>query len=230
MNEIQIFENEGLNLKVRTILQGNGDILISAEDAAKGFGFIKTEIKNGKQYVSIRWKRINDYLEGFNFRPQVGEGDFIPESIFYLLGMKAKNEIAKKFQLWLATDVIPSIRKTGSYTINKEIKLLSDENKILKEEITDLKTQIKTLTKATQRAIENFKPSHKTKLQYSKLIRQLTNTDEEYGFVKNWVLGCMNATKWEDLSVEDNNRIIELIFTTAKLLTIKKFEQLSMEV
>ena len=50
------------------------------------------------------------------------------------------------------------------------------------------------------------------------------------GFVKNWVLGCMNATKWEDLSVEDNNRIIELIFTTAKLLTIKKFEQLSMEV
>ena len=163
MNEIQIFENEGLNLKVRAILQDNGDILISAEDSAKGFGFIKTEIKNGKEYVSIRWKRINDYLEEFNFRPQVGEGDFIPESIFYLLGMKAKNEIAKKFQLWLATDVIPSIRKTGSYT-------------------------------------------------------------------KNWVLGCMNATKWEDLSVEDNNRIIELIFTTAKLLTIKKFEQLSMEV
>ena len=41
MNEIQIFENEGLNLKVRTILQDNGDILISAVDAAKGFGFIK---------------------------------------------------------------------------------------------------------------------------------------------------------------------------------------------
>ena len=30
MNEIQIFENEGLNLKVRAILQDNGDILISA--------------------------------------------------------------------------------------------------------------------------------------------------------------------------------------------------------
>ena len=28
MNEIQIFENEGLNLKVRAILQDNGDILI----------------------------------------------------------------------------------------------------------------------------------------------------------------------------------------------------------
>ena len=45
----------------------------------------------------------------------MGTNDFIPESLFYLLGMKASNESAKKFQMWLAVDVIPQIRKTGGY-------------------------------------------------------------------------------------------------------------------
>ncbi len=36
-----------------------------------------------------------------------------------MLGMKAKNETALKFQKWLSLDVIPSIRKTGAYITNK---------------------------------------------------------------------------------------------------------------
>ena len=30
------------------------------------------------------------------------KGDFIPEPLFYLLGMKANNTVADKFQNWLA--------------------------------------------------------------------------------------------------------------------------------
>ena len=41
--------------------------------------------------------------------------------------MKANNDVARKFQTWLAVDVIPKIRKTGSYksnqnSINPELK------------------------------------------------------------------------------------------------------------
>ena len=33
--------------------------------------------------------------------------------------MKASNEVAKKFQVWVATDVLPTIRKTGGYVTNE---------------------------------------------------------------------------------------------------------------
>lgn len=47
-----------------------------------------------------------------------GKDDYIPESLFYRLGMKASNARAEKFQNWLAMEVIPSIRKNGGYPFN----------------------------------------------------------------------------------------------------------------
>ena len=49
----------------------------------------------------------------------MGKEDYIPESVFYLLGMKASNKVAQEFQKWLAVEVIPQIRKTGGYTNTK---------------------------------------------------------------------------------------------------------------
>ncbi|MDA6141418.1 hypothetical protein OSK03_26935, partial [Escherichia coli] len=70
---------------------------------------------NNKEY--IRWERVNSYLpDSF---PQVGKGDYIPESLVYKLAFKASNEVAEKFQDWLAIEVIPSIRKQGSYSIEQ---------------------------------------------------------------------------------------------------------------
>lgn len=34
--------------------------------------------------------------------------------------MNASNETAKKFQMWLATEVIPSIRKYGAFITDSE--------------------------------------------------------------------------------------------------------------
>ena len=94
------------------------------EDAARGLGFEKTESKNGVEYTSIRWERVEGFLDEFGFRPQVGESVkphdyYIPENIFYRLCMKAKNEVAEKFQAKVADEIIPSIRKTGSYSVNQ---------------------------------------------------------------------------------------------------------------
>jgi prophage antirepressor-like protein len=110
-NKLQIFNNSTLGIKVRTLLNDDGSISVNAEDTAIGFGW--TEIKDNKEYVM--WRRINQFIKEFDSSAQVSKDSFIPESIFYLLGMKANNETAKKFQMWLAIDVIPSIRKTGTY-------------------------------------------------------------------------------------------------------------------
>lgn len=115
MNEL-LFTNDELGIKVRTIKNDDGSISINAEDAARGFGW--TRVATSGNDV-VRWERINGYIKEYDEScPQVGTGDYIPESMFYLLGMKASNEKAKKFQKWLAVDVIPDIRRTGSYSTN----------------------------------------------------------------------------------------------------------------
>ena len=113
---VSVFTNSDLGLQMRTILNEDGSISVNLEDAARGFGFVDTSkfATSGEGY--IRWNRIRKYLSELGFSPQVAKDAYIPESLFYILAMKANNERAQKFQKWIAIDVIPSIRKTGSYS------------------------------------------------------------------------------------------------------------------
>ena len=113
--DINIYTSERFG-KVRTILNDDGSISINAEDAARGLGWV--QIKNNKVY--IRWETINTYLNELGFSQLVGKDDYIPESLFYLLGMKANNTAAQEFQRWIAVDVLPEIRRNGSYTVDEQ--------------------------------------------------------------------------------------------------------------
>lgn len=100
----------------------DGVAYLHIEDSARGLGFEKTENKNGVEYNSIRWAIVEGYLKDFGFRQEGVENGkphdyYIPENIFYRLCMKAKNEVAEKFQAKVADEIIPSIRKTGSYSV-----------------------------------------------------------------------------------------------------------------
>ncbi|MDK0630320.1 ORF6C domain-containing protein [Clostridium perfringens] len=121
MNNLMIFKNEDLGIDVRTIKNEDGSISINAEDAALGFGWY--QIKNNKRYV--KWERVNGFISEFENSPQVEKDDYIPESLFYLLAMKANNDVARKFQTWLAVEVIPVIRKSGQYQLPVKEKLSS---------------------------------------------------------------------------------------------------------
>lgn len=122
MNEIKLFSNKELGFSARTMLNEDGSISVNAEDTAIGFGWTKTENKNGKEYTSIRWERMNGFSKEFGFAHEWGKDDYIPESLFYRLGMKASNKAADKFQNWLAMEVIPSIRKHGMYAVDELIE------------------------------------------------------------------------------------------------------------
>ncbi|RHR24757.1 hypothetical protein DWX43_19135 [Clostridium sp. AF19-22AC] len=118
-NEIKVFENQELGIKVRIIENEDESISINAEDTAIGFGWTQTQNKGGKQYTSVRWETLNGYCSDLGFPNKLGKGDYIPEPLFYRLGMKASNATADAYQNWLAFDVIPSIRKTGFYEMPK---------------------------------------------------------------------------------------------------------------
>ena len=115
-NEIKAFENEELGLSVRTVLNEDGSISVNAEDTAIGFGWVQE--KKGKIYP--RWETLNGFCVDLGFPNKLGKDDYIPESLYYLLGMKANNERAQKYQRWLAMEVLPTLRKTGSYEIPKQ--------------------------------------------------------------------------------------------------------------
>ena len=114
---------------------------MNAEDTAIGFGW--TREKNGKMYVT--WDRMNGYISDFGFPQKCGKDDYIPESLFYLLGMKASIDSAVNYQKWLAIDVIPSIRRHGAFIADGENV---DVNFILNELRFSMKRTIKTFTNA----------------------------------------------------------------------------------
>lgn len=85
-----------------------GEILISLEDISRGLGFVRTA-NSGNQ--TVRWDRVNKYLSDYGV-PISGHADImVPESVFYLLAMKANNQKAKEFQVKVATEIIPEYRK-----------------------------------------------------------------------------------------------------------------------
>ncbi len=120
MNDLRIFNNDELGISARTILNDDGSISVNAEDTAIGFGWTQTQTKSGKEYTSIRWERMNTFSADCGFPHEWGKDDYIPESLFYMLGFKAGNERAMKYQKWLAVDVIPQLRKTGEYSTNRK--------------------------------------------------------------------------------------------------------------
>lgn len=140
----------------------DGTAYLKLDDVARGLGF--TQTKNGLEY--IRWDRVESYLADFGFPHKWGKDDFIPENVFYRLAMKANNPVAEKFQALVADEIIPSIRKTGSYTmpkLSKEMQalfLLDDRTQKQDARLTALEntmtvdySQQQTLKKAVGRVV-----------------------------------------------------------------------------
>lgn len=126
-NEVQIFND----LKVK---EENGQVMFDAETAAIGLGIVDTS----KGTTKVRWVRVNKYLglDGIT-APQVALGDFITEPQFYKLAIKANNETAERFQEWVTTEVLPSIRKTGGYQVQTmtEMEIVAaSANKLVQQE------------------------------------------------------------------------------------------------
>lgn len=101
---------------VRGYIDENGTAHLNLEDVARGLGFT-TIATSGND--CIRWQRVEQYLKDLKYIPTSGDDlrrEFIPENIFYRLAMKAKNETAEFFQAKVADEILPAIRKTGSYS------------------------------------------------------------------------------------------------------------------
>lgn len=109
MNELQIFNNPEFG-EVRTI-QIDGDPWFVGKDVAAALGYSDTDqaIRN---HVDDEDKLTRD----FNGSGQNRAMTVINESGVYALIFGSKLENAKRFKHWVTSEVLPAIRKTGTYT------------------------------------------------------------------------------------------------------------------
>lgn len=143
MNELMTIQN------VRGYMK-DGTAYLNLEDVARGLGFT-TVATSGNECV--RWARVEEYLNSFGYTiSEPCQSAYIPENIFYRLAMKAKNETAEKFQALVADEILPSIRKTGSYSVKPVSPL-----EALRYTVEVLEQQEKRLNQieSTQQAIKD---------------------------------------------------------------------------
>ena len=157
-------KNEIITIKnVRGYIDEKGTAWLNLEDVARGLGFT-TVATSGNEIV--RWARVKGYLKEIAF-PTSGENDFIPENIFYKLCMKAKNEVARKFQDRVCDEILPSIRKYGMYATDE---LLDNPDLIIK-----MATRLKE-EKAKNKELEDKMKEDKPKVLFAEAVSIAKNT------------------------------------------------------
>lgn len=101
-------------------IDDNNVARFNAEFVARNLGFVMERgervTTSGDSYSAVRWERVNRYLAEFGYDKTVGKGDFLPENMVYRLAMKANNQTAVNFQVKIAEEIMPSIRKYGYYS------------------------------------------------------------------------------------------------------------------
>lgn len=111
MNEIQIFNNPEFG-EIRTLETTDAKVLFCGKDVAEALGY-----KDTRHAVSASCRYgVKCTVPHPQSPGKTIEMTFIPESDVYRLTFGSKLPTAEKFTDWVTEVVLPSIRKTGSYT------------------------------------------------------------------------------------------------------------------
>ncbi len=118
MNEVTIFNNSEFG-EIRTLESNDGRVLFCGKDVAAALGYKETA------------KAIREHCKGVSEidTPTAGGKQsmkFIPESDVYRLAFGSKLPTAERFTDWVTEEVLPTIRRTGSYGKRYSDKELKD--------------------------------------------------------------------------------------------------------
>lgn len=142
--ELQIFSNEEF-----------GEVRMTEIDGKPYF--VATDVATALGYINPR-KAVNDHCKGVTKRDTptssgVQQMSYINEGDLYRLIMKSKLPSAEKFESWVMDEVLPSIRKTGSYskplTTSEQIRLLAQGNTELTERVDEIEDKITSIEEET---------------------------------------------------------------------------------
>lgn len=132
MNEVQIFNNSEFG-EIRTVTIDN-EPMFCLMDICKALG-----MKNSTMVAS---RLEDDEVTKLDLGSKSGETNFVTESGLYAVILRSDKPSAKKFRKWVTSEVLPSIRKTGSYSVPQttagQIQLLAKGHMELEQKIDDV--------------------------------------------------------------------------------------------
>ena len=115
MNDLRVFENKNFG-SVR-VVEEEGQPLFCGADVARALGYAKPQNAIAA-HCKGALKRGTPTTGGFQ------ELLFIPEGDVYRLITHSQLPAAEDFERWVFDDVLPTIRKTGSYSLDDESRKL----------------------------------------------------------------------------------------------------------
>lgn len=135
MNELQLFSFDGNDVEV---IELNGEVLFNPYHVAECLGIaeVRSSIRNfnDNQVVKVR----NSDVQNMHIRKLNNAGEnFLTESGVYKLVFKSHKPNAERFTDWIADEVLPQIRKTGSYTKTPEPKTFIEQGASIVKFIAD---------------------------------------------------------------------------------------------
>ena len=143
MNELQIFNSEEFG-DIRTVTIEN-EPMFCLSDVCKALGLTQpSKVKD----------RLNE--KGVSSIPTLTAGGeqkllYINESNLYKTIFQSRKESAERFTDWVTSEVLPAIRKTGSYqkpmTTDQKIQLLAQGNVELTEKIEKVNEDLQEFKK-----------------------------------------------------------------------------------
>lgn len=126
---------------VRAIMKEDGEPLFCLRDVATCLGYANpNEAINNRCDPSSVSILLTQHDSGSK------QTKFGPESEVYRLIFGSKLESAKKFQDWVFKEVLPSIRKTGSYSVQQQYQLPQNYVEALRELATTVEENERLLS------------------------------------------------------------------------------------
>lgn len=185
MNEIKIFENPKFG-KVRTKII-NGEIWFVGKDVAEALGYTNPQ-KAVRDHVLNEDRGLNE-MDTPSGKQRM---TLINESGLYALIFGSKLESAAEFKRWITSEVLPSLRKIGtysmegqdSYIINDPVKRAErwieeeKERRRLAQENQNLLTTNKKLNKNNE-DLKKENSGMKPKAKFHDLVARSSVTKEE---------------------------------------------------
>lgn len=205
MNNLMLFEGNEVE-----VFEYKGKILFNPKHVAKCLDIKNVNDAmtnfNEKQKIKLR----NSDIANTDIRKLNNAGEnFITESGVYKLIFKSRKESAERFQDWVTDEVLPTLRKTGTYSLSNNLPI--EVNQMLNC-INEQQNQIDQLiesTKEQQHQINEIKQlvgiRAKQTFNYSQLIKNHLGIDvinEDYRIIKEMFFVDRQISKWEDLSFE----------------------------
>lgn len=188
MNNLTVFNNAAFG-DLRTI-EKDGEIWFIASDVAKALGYQKpaNAVARHCRYT-LNWGIPHPQGKG------VLEVNIIPEGDLYRLIIGSKLPSAELFERWVFDEVLPSIRKTGKYSVQQRLPqtyIEALEALVASEKEKEKLSLAKAETDA-QNAILAPKAEYTDNVLSSEGYMTVTQIAKDYGRSAKWLNGILQA-------------------------------------